>query len=120
MAEAPRSDAALPLARLLISRASLIGRDAEVSAVSALLATIDQPGSIGTDARAQEAVPFRRSWRESVVLCVVVADQSDRAIADALVTSWHTVSRHVSNILGVRGIASRVVAAPGTLRDDLV
>ena len=49
--------------------------------------------------------------RELEVLRLLAAGSSNREIASILVVSEHTVARHVQNILGKLGVASRTAAA---------
>ena len=62
----------------------------------------------------------RLSPRESEVLALVAAGKSNKAIALELVISEKTVARHVSNILGKLGLASRTEAAAYAFRHGLV
>jgi non-specific serine/threonine protein kinase len=63
--------------------------------------------------------PHGLSPRELEVLGLMVEGKSDREIADDLFISHHTVSRHVSNILGKLGVPSRAAAAAVAVRDGL-
>ena len=50
------------------------------------------------------------STRETEVIRLIAAGESNRQIASALVISERTVERHVSNIFGKLGITSRAAA----------
>jgi DNA-binding NarL/FixJ family response regulator len=63
--------------------------------------------------------PHSLSPRELDVLRLIVEGKSDREIAEELFISHHTVSRHVSNILGKMGVESRTAAAATAVRDGL-
>lgn len=58
--------------------------------------------------------------REAEVLRLVAVGKSNRAIADDLVISEHTVARHVQNIFTKLGVASRTAAAAFAFEHDLV
>jgi DNA-binding NarL/FixJ family response regulator len=58
--------------------------------------------------------------RECEVLRLVADGRGDKAIAEALVLSEHTVHRHVSNILTKLGCASRSAAVAEALRKGLI
>jgi DNA-binding NarL/FixJ family response regulator len=58
--------------------------------------------------------------RELDVLRQIVEGKSDREIAAELFISHHTVSRHVSNILGKLGVESRTAAATYAARHRLL
>ncbi len=60
------------------------------------------------------------SPRERDVLRLLVANRSDREIADALFISRRTASKHVGSILGKLNVASRREAAERAVRDSLV
>jgi DNA-binding NarL/FixJ family response regulator len=69
-------------------------------------------------ARRADLLPL--TTRECEVLRLVAEGKSDRAIAQELVLSEHTVHRHVANILGKLGCPSRSAAVARALRDGLV
>ena len=58
--------------------------------------------------------------REAEVLRLIAAGKSNRAIADDLVISTHTVARHVQNIFTKLDVASRTAAAAYAFEHDLV
>jgi DNA-binding NarL/FixJ family response regulator len=57
--------------------------------------------------------------RERQVLRLVAAGKSNRAIADELVISDHTVRRHLQNIFRKVGVSSRAAATAFAFRHDL-
>ena len=72
------------------------------------------------DAAAQPSQTRLLSRREQEVLRLVAEGLSNRAIADRLVLSEHTVRRHVQNVLAKLGVGSRTAAASRALRDGLL
>jgi ATP/maltotriose-dependent transcriptional regulator MalT len=58
--------------------------------------------------------------RELEVLALVVAGQTNREIATALVLSKHTVRRHVQNIFAKLGVSSRAAATAYAFRHELI
>jgi DNA-binding CsgD family transcriptional regulator len=58
--------------------------------------------------------------REREVLGLVAAGSSDKAIAEELVVSEHTVHRHVANILAKLGCRSRSAAVAEAMRRELI
>ena len=66
------------------------------------------------------APPRRLTTRELEVLRLIVADYTDRQIAEALSISPKTVTTHVTNILGKLGVEHRTGAASYALRHDLL
>jgi predicted ATPase/DNA-binding CsgD family transcriptional regulator len=72
-----------------------------------------------TGAAPLPSTPHGLSPRELDVLRLIVEGKSDREIGDELFISHHTVSRHVSNILGKLGVVSRAAAAAAAVRSDL-
>jgi non-specific serine/threonine protein kinase len=67
--------------------------------------------------------PAGLTQRESEILRLIAAGESNQAIADALVISVRTVERHTANIyqkLGVAGPAARTAAANFAFRHGLV
>jgi ATP/maltotriose-dependent transcriptional regulator MalT len=58
--------------------------------------------------------------REREVLALVAAGKSNRAIAADLFLSEHTVARHVQNILGKLGVASRTAATAHAVEHRLI
>ncbi|MFC5994823.1 LuxR C-terminal-related transcriptional regulator [Pseudonocardia hispaniensis] len=67
---------------------------------------------------ARRASPL--TTREREVLRLVAEGRTDRAIADELVLSEHTVHRHVANILTKLGCPSRSAAVAEALRKGLI
>lgn len=64
--------------------------------------------------------PHGLSRRELDVLRLVATGKSNREIATALVISEHTVARHLQNIYGKLGLASRAAATAFAFEHDLV
>ena len=65
-------------------------------------------------------VPGKLTPRECEVLRLVAKGMSDRAIAEQLVLSEHTVHRHVANILAKLGCTSRSAAVADALTNQLI
>ena len=63
--------------------------------------------------------PYGLTPREHDVLQLLVAGQTDREIAEALVISRHTAMKHVANILAKLEVSSRTAAATVAVRDGL-
>lgn len=59
------------------------------------------------------------SDREREILALITAGHDNRAIADTLLISPHTVKGHVSTILSRLGVANRIQAAVYAARHDL-
>jgi predicted ATPase/DNA-binding CsgD family transcriptional regulator len=59
------------------------------------------------------------SPRELEVLRLLVEGKSNQEIADILFISYHTTTRHVTNILGKLGLESRTAAATWAMRHGL-
>jgi DNA-binding NarL/FixJ family response regulator len=105
------------LARLLLARAcAALGDDeaaaAEESAGQAALALLrtseaEQPQTAASPSGVR---PMGLSAREVQVLRLISTGLTNRAIAERLVLSERTVDRHVSNILGKLGAATRTAA----------
>lgn len=85
-----------------------LGAVADLAAVDGLL---DVPGP---------ASDHPLSPRELEVLQLVVAGETNRAIADALTISERTVDRHVSNMLTKMGVPTRAAATAWAYRHGLV
>lgn len=64
--------------------------------------------------------PGKLTPRECEVLRLVAKGMSDRAIAEQLVLSEHTVHRHVANILAKLGCTSRSAAVADALTKQLI
>ena len=67
-----------------------------------------------------DAEPHGLTGRELEVLRLVAAGRSNRAIAEELVISEHTVARHVQNIFAKLGVSSRTAAGAFAFEHDLV
>lgn len=70
--------------------------------------------------RASPHAPRKLTPRECEVLRFVAKGMSDRAIAEQLVLSEHTVHRHVANILAKLGCTSRSAAVAEALTSKLI
>jgi DNA-binding NarL/FixJ family response regulator len=66
------------------------------------------------------AEPHGLTGRELEVLRLVAAGRSNRAIAEELVISEHTVARHLQNIFAKLGVSSRTAAGAFAFEHDLV
>jgi DNA-binding CsgD family transcriptional regulator len=79
---------------------------------------------VTASATARDAAPpsarFGLTPRELEVLRLVVAGRTDREIAETLFISRHTAMKHVANILGKLGVASRTTAAALARQEGLV
>lgn len=64
--------------------------------------------------------PGKLTPRECEVLRLVAKGMSDRAIAEQLVLSEHTVHRHVANVLAKLGCTSRSAAVADALTKQLI
>ena len=64
--------------------------------------------------------PYGLTFREFTVLHLAADGEADKAIADQLGISTFTVSKHVANILGKMGAASRTEACVRALREGLL
>jgi LuxR family maltose regulon positive regulatory protein len=64
--------------------------------------------------------PSGLTAREREVLGLVAAGLSNRAIADELVLSEHTVHRHVANVFTKLGVSSRAAAVARAAQGDLL
>jgi DNA-binding NarL/FixJ family response regulator len=58
--------------------------------------------------------------RECEVVRLVAEGKTNRAIAEHLVVSEHTVNRHVSNILTKLGVGTRSAAVAQAMRRELI
>ena len=70
--------------------------------------------------QAPQHAPGTLTPRECEVLRLVAKGMSDRAIAEQLVLSEHTVHRHVANILAKLGCTSRSAAVADALTKQLI
>ena len=70
--------------------------------------------------RVQEVNGYRLTFRELTVLHLVAAGKADKEIATVLGISRLTAHKHVANILGKMGAASRTEAGVRALREGLL
>jgi DNA-binding NarL/FixJ family response regulator len=68
----------------------------------------------------QRRLPAGLTAREVEILGLVAAGKTNRAIAEALVISDHTVRRHLQNIFVKIGVSSRAAATAFAFQHDLV
>lgn len=80
---------------------------------------LDRLDDLLADATRTSDSPGGLTSRELEVLRLLAAGKSNRAIADNLVISTHTVARHVQNIFTKLGVASRTAAAAYAFEHDL-
>jgi DNA-binding NarL/FixJ family response regulator len=118
--------ARIALARVLAE----VGRRAD--ALSHARAAADAQERIGAHAEADAATAFARELeseapapalltpRECEVLRLVAEGRTNRAIAEHLVVSEHTVNRHITNILTKLGVGTRSAAVARAMRRDLI
>jgi DNA-binding CsgD family transcriptional regulator len=94
-------------------------RDDVIAQARVLLAATEGGGRT---ARRTGSVPaaYDLTPRELEVLRHLARGESDREIADVLFISHHTVMKHVANILGKMGVASRTAAATLALQEELL
>jgi len=64
-------------------------------------------------------IPYDLTHREVAVLNLIAAGQADKQIAESLGISTYTVNKHVGNILGKMGAASRTEAGVRAIREKL-
>ena len=84
----------------------------EARAVFARLgAAPDLARTEGLPSPSTDAAPHGLTARELQVLRLVAAGRSNRAVADELVISEHTVARHLQNIFAKLGVSSRTAAS---------
>lgn len=76
--------------------------------------------AVVADAPTASSPPGGLTGREVEVLGLVARGHTNRAIADTLVISEHTVARHVQNILTKLGVGSRTAAAAFAFDHGLV
>jgi predicted ATPase/DNA-binding CsgD family transcriptional regulator len=86
---------------------------AEAAAVIAAAVSYEAPA-------VKPQASFGLTPREIDVLRLLVAGKTDREIAEALFISRYTAMKHVANILGKLGVASRTAAAAVAHQDRLV
>ena len=75
-------------------------------------------GSVSGDTRPTSPAGCRR--RELEVLAHVAAGETNRAIAEALIISQHTVGRHLENIFAKLGVNGRAAATAYAYEHDLL
>jgi pimeloyl-ACP methyl ester carboxylesterase/DNA-binding CsgD family transcriptional regulator len=93
----------------------------EQDVLRAAIAYLDEPTVAARfDEAPEPARPDGLSEREVQVLRLLAAGKSNRAIAEWLVLSPHTVTRHVSNIFDKTGAANRAEAATYAARHGLL
>ena len=92
----------------------LLGLDEALAEATAVLAVA---ASAPKEVPASD--PYGLTPREHDVLQLLVAGQTDREIAEALVISRHTAMKHVANILAKLEVNSRTAAATVAVRDGL-
>ena len=119
--------ARLELARVLaaLERAEHAAEQAGAAAtvferIGARAALQDAEAFLAGLAPADGAGSSRLTGREREILGLVAQGLGDRAIAEALVISEHTVHRHISNILAKLGCRSRSAAVAEGLRGGLI
>lgn len=110
-ADTARLEATTALAEL-----EQIGAQPEVDKARALLSALTKTG--GEPARATASSPL--TARELEVLALVAGGGTNRAIADRLCVSPHTVNRHVSNILTKLDVGSRAAATAVAYQQGLL
>jgi DNA-binding CsgD family transcriptional regulator len=112
--------------RLLVGRACrLLGdTDAEQMELDGARVVFEQLGAVAELAALETATRtgagHRLSPRELEVLRLLATGATNRAVADRLFLSERTVARHVSNIFGKLGVASRAAATSYAYEHDLV
>jgi DNA-binding CsgD family transcriptional regulator len=107
--------ATIPSAQFLLAET----REAYILAIGRFLGILpgDTPASPASRAAGALAVPL--TPRELEVLALVVAGQSNRKIAEALVLSERTVARHIANIYAKTGVHGRAEITAYALRHRL-
>ncbi len=116
-------------ARVLVGRACLALGDEEAFALEldAARSVFEELGAVpdlasvdSLTSSAGSAAAHGLTARELEVLRLVATGKSNREIASTLVISEHTVARHVQNIFGKLGVASRTAAGAFAFEHDLV
>ncbi len=108
-----RRDDARREAAAALDRLAALGAEPEAERARRLI-----DATIGSDAADD---PLRAlTPREREVLCLLAEGLTNRAIAQRLVISEHTVHRHVSSILAKLGLPSRAAAAAIAARAGLL
>jgi len=100
--------------------AARMERDAARDAFATLGAAPDIASIDAQAGRAGSHEPHGLTARELEVLRLVAAGRSNRAIAEELVISEHTVARHLQNIFAKLGVSSRTAAGAFAFEHDLV
>jgi DNA-binding NarL/FixJ family response regulator len=128
-----RSGAPFEEARARISLAHTLARLGRRSdALEHARAAAEILARLGASADADDAVELIRSLesegpgrsvltaREREVLRLVAEGRTNRALAELLVVSEHTVNRHVTNILTKLGVGTRSAAVAEAIRRELI
>jgi len=100
--------------------ATALELDAARAVFTELGATPDLERVEAEAAAATSADAHGLTGRELEVLRLVAAGRSNRAIAEELVISEHTVARHLQNIFAKLGVSSRTAASAFAFEHDLV
>jgi len=100
--------------------ATALELDAARAVFTELGATPDLERLEAEAAAATRADAHGLTGRELEVLRLVAAGRSNRAIAEELVISEHTVARHLQNIFAKLGVSSRTAASAFAFEHDLV
>jgi DNA-binding NarL/FixJ family response regulator len=110
LAELGRRSDALGHARAAADTLEDLGASAAAETATALVRELEAeaPGTV------------RLSAREREVLRLVADGGTNRAIAEQLVVSEHTVNRHVTNILTKLGVGTRSAAVAEAIRHGLI
>lgn len=110
LAELGRRGDAIGHARAAADALERMGARAEADAAAALLR------EIGGAARG----PALLTSRECEVLRLVAEGRTNKAIAEQLVVSEHTVNRHLTNILTKLGVGTRSAAVAEAMRREII
>jgi predicted ATPase/DNA-binding NarL/FixJ family response regulator len=94
--------------------------DAVAEALAASTAVTDGAVTPAIDSPSSVSYGRNLTRRETDVLRLLVAGQTDRQIAENLFVTRKTVSDHVGHILAKLGVPSRTAAAAEAVRDGLV
>ena len=111
LVELGRDGEALRQGKAASSAFHRIGAAHEAKRADAVVHSLDRQ-------RSRTASPLTK--RELEVLRLVAQGNTNRAIAETLVVSDHTVNRHVTNILTKLQVGSRSAAVAEALRRDLI
>ncbi len=93
--------------------------DAVLRATSSALG-IDAPDAAAAEPDSAPAAGAELTGRETEVLALVASGLSDRAIAERLVLSPHTVHRHVANVRTKLGLPTRAAAVAAATKRGLL